>query len=162
EEDKESLFDIVIFGSILKGKEFSDDADICVIFRKKKESIIPEIERIDGAHVNYLMLDEVYEQRLWRTLIKEGFSIAKEKKLQEIFGQKNYGLFTYDIRELKKKSRFSQIMSGYKSESILKRTEGKVLKPGIALIPIENVELFRSFLEVWKAKYTLKYITMEE
>lgn len=50
---------------------------------------------------------------------------------------------------------------GYKSESMLKKVEGKILRPGVILVPIPKVELFRTFLETWEVDYTLKMIYME-
>ncbi|HLC46194.1 MAG TPA: nucleotidyltransferase domain-containing protein [Candidatus Nanoarchaeia archaeon] len=162
EAHKGSVFDIIIFGSLVKGKEDVSDQDVCVIFLKKEDKALDKVGAIPGVHSGYLMLEELYSQPLWKTLLREGYSVKSGKALAEIFGERRYGLYTYDLRGMKRKSRFSQILKGYRSESILARVNGILLKPGVVLVPIERVELFRSFLEVWKAKYSLKYISMQE
>lgn len=160
-KNKDIIFDIVLFGSITKGKEYTEDIDVCIILKKKEINQIKNLKLNENIHINYLTLEELYTQPLWKTIIREGYSIVKKKKVSEIFNLNSFGLFTYTLTKLKNKSRFSQILKGYKSESILKKTKGQILKPGVILIPIEHVEHFRTFLEVWKVDYTLKYIYLE-
>lgn len=158
---KKEIFDIIIFGSITKGKEreFVKDIDICIIFKGlKQQKILDELNKLKNLHINYLYLDELYIQTLWKTLIREGISIIHNKRISELFNLEPYGLYTYELKSLKNKSRFSQVLKGYKAESILKKVNGIILKPGVILIPIQNIEFFRTFLETWNVKYTLKYI----
>lgn len=163
-QNKDKIFDIVLFGSVVKGKEFIGDIDIAVIFKDKIDTAILSSVREMSAkiHVDYLLLVELYTQSLWKTLIREGFSAVYNKKLSDVFGFKNYGLYTYDLTNLgSRKSRFSQVLKGYKAESMLKKVKGTILRPGVILVPIEKVELFRTFLETWKVKYRLKYTYIE-
>lgn len=163
-KNKDNVFDIVLFGSFVKSKEAVGDIDIAVIFKEKLDKeVLSSIKEIDSIiHVDYLMLTELYSQPLWRTLIREGFSIVNNKKIMDSFGLKSYGIYTYDLTNLgNKKSRFSQILKGYKSESVIEKVNGVILKPGVILVPIEKIELFRTFLETWKVKYRLKYVYME-
>lgn len=150
----------MIFGSAVKGKEFVGDIDVALVFTSNIDmELVSSVEKLNELlHVAYLKLDEIYSQPLWITLIREGFSISKNKFIREIMGLESSGLFTYDIRHIKNKSRFSQVLKGYKTESVLKQAHGEILKPGVALIPIEYVEYFRTFLKTWNAKYTLKHI----
>lgn len=159
-KNKEKLFDIVLFGSVVKGKEFIGDVDIAVIFKDEIDrGILKAVESIrEDIHIAYLKLDELYSQGLWVTLIREGYSLSKNKFLKDLMNLKSFGLFTYNLKNVKNKSRFSQVLRGYKSESILKKVGGEVLKPGVVIVPMDNVEYFRTFLQTWKAKYTLKYV----
>lgn len=159
-KNKDKIFDIVIFGSAVKGKEFVSDIDIAVIFKVRDDSVLSKIRAL-GVHVDYVLLDELYSESLWRTLIREGISVVYGKKISSAFGLQSYGLFTYNLTKIKRKARFSQVLMGYKSESMLKKVEGKILKPGVILVPISEVELFRSFLERWEVDYTLKIVYME-
>lgn len=162
-KNKNKIFDIVLFGSVVKAKEFVSDIDIAIIFKTyKDESILNKIKLLGkNIHVDYTLVNELYNERLWRTLIREGVSIVYNKKLSEIFGLKCFGLFTYNLTKIKRKSRFSQVLMGYKSESILKKVDGKILRPGVILVPIDKVEFLRTFFETWEADYTLKMIYME-
>lgn len=159
-KNKDKIFDIVLFGSIVKGKEkeFRKDIDVCIIFKKKDKEILKELNKLENIHINYLYLAELYSQSLWKTLIREGISIVYNKKISDIFDLDSYGLYTYDLKGLKNKSRFSQVLKGYKAEPVLEKVKGNILRPGVILVPIKNVEYFRTFLESWNVKYTLKYI----
>ena len=159
-KNKDKIFDIVLFGSVVKGKEFVSDIDIAVIFKIKDDSVLSKIRTLN-VHVDYVMLDELYSESLWKTLIREGVSVVYSKNVSSVFGLSSYGLFTYNITKIKRKSRFSQVLMGYKSESILKKVEGKILRPGVILVPISKLELFRTFLETWQVDYTLKTVYME-
>ena len=161
--NKGQIFDIILFGSAVKAKEFVSDIDIAVVFRTEKdESVLNKIRSLDKLiHVDHILLSELYSESLWRTIIREGISVVSNKKIADVFGLKCFGIFTYNLTKVKRKSRFSQVLMGYKSESILKKTDGKILKPGVILIPMEKVELFRAFLETWNVDYTLKIIFME-
>ncbi len=165
-KNKEKIFDIVLFGSIVKGKSFSEDIDICVIFKNKEDmTILKEISSINTEiklHVTRLSLNELYTEKLWLTILREGFSIIHNKTIIEILNLEAYGLYTYNLTNIKNKSRFSQILKGYKSTSMIEKVNGKLLKPGVILVPIKKVEEFRSFLENWKVKYTLNYIFLEK
>ena len=163
-ENKEDIFDIIIFGSFVKGKEIPEDIDIAVIFKEKiNTKIIKSIEKInEKIHLDYLFLTEFYSQPLWKTLIREGYSITQNKQLSSVLGLESHALVTYTLTNLgKRKSRFSQILAGYKSESVIKKTEGKLLKPGVILIPIKHIEYFRTFLETWNVSYRVKYVYVE-
>ena len=159
-KNKDKVFDIVIFGSAVKAKEFVSDIDVAVVFKIKDDSILTGIRSL-GVHVDYVLLDELYKESLWNTLIKEGVSVVYRKKVSSAFGLDSYGLFTYSLTKVKRKARFSQVLMGYKSESMLRKVSGKVLKPGVILVPISKIELFRTFLEIWEVDYTLKVIFME-
>ena len=161
-KNKEKIFDIILFGSAVKGKEFFKDIDIAVVFKIKDDNILNEINKIDSkVHADYVLLEELYKESLWKTLVREGISVVYDKKVSSIFGLSSSGLFTYNLTKLKRKARFSQVLKGYKSESVIKKVSGKVLKPGVILVPIDKVELFRTFLETWKVDYTLKIIYVD-
>ena len=159
-KNKEKVFDIILFGSAVKGKEFVSDIDVAVIFKVRDDSVLNEIRSLN-VHVDYVLLDELYKESLWKTLIREGVSVVHGKNVSSIFGLSCYGLFTYNLTKIKRKARFSQVLMGYKSESILKKVEGNILRPGVILVPISKIELFRTFLETWEVDYTLKNIYME-
>lgn len=162
-KNKEKVFDIVLFGSILKEKDNVSDIDVAVVFKDKVDNdILKKIRSLNKfIHVDYLRLTELYSEDLWKTLIREGFSIVYKNKLSSVFNLKSYGLFTYDLRNVKRKSRFSQVLMGYKAESVLKKTNGEILRPGVILVPIDNVEYFRDFLNRWEVRYRLKYVFVE-
>ncbi len=165
-KNKDVLFDIVVIGSAEKGKESLKDVDVALIFkaRERVEETNKLARQIDrSVHVSHIFLDELYTQPLWHSVLREGYSVSSEKKLLDLLGMAAFGLFTYSLKGMKPniRSRFSQVLSGYKSEPVLKQTEAVVLTPGAVLVPITKVEKFRSFLEYWKASYTLKYVWVE-
>lgn len=161
-KNKEIIFDIILFGSEVKGKEFASDIDIVIIFRTKDDSVLAKVRSLRAnIHVDYVLLDELYKESLWKTIIREGVSVVYNRNVSSIFGLSAYGLFTYNLTKIEKKSRFSQVLMGYKSESMLKKVNGEILRAGVILVPISKVELFRTFLERWNVDYSLKFIYKE-
>jgi len=159
-KNRQKIFDIVLFGSVTREKQNISDVDIAVIFIDSvDDKLLYDINKSqEHIHINYLKLTELYSESLWKIIIREGESIVHKKSLDELFGLQSYGLFSYDLTGMKRKSRFSQVLRGYKSESILKKVDGTIIKPGVLLVPTQHTEYFREFLNTWNAKYKLKFI----
>ena len=160
---KKIIFDIVLFGSSMRGKYKPEDTDIAIIFREKISN--DKIHSITGSlknyHAEYLFLDELYSEPLWQTLLSEGFSISKKKFLHEIFGMKSWFLFTYDLSSFPKteKSKFSHAIFGRKIETgLLKELGGKPLGRGSLIVPVQNADKMREILDRWKVNYNVKKI----
>jgi predicted nucleotidyltransferase len=159
-ENRESVFDIVLFGSFIKEKFRPEDIDLCIIFTRKIGQ--DEIRRISGSfkgcHVEHLFLNEIYKEPLWSTLIHEGYSLTENRFLHEILGFKSYMLFTYSLKRLPpvRKSMFSHALFGReRTGGILKEVKGKTLGRGCIIVPVENSERAREFLETWKIDYSV-------
>ena len=164
-ENYKEIFDMVIYGSFVKGKMNFNDIDIMLIFIEtnlekrleiagKFKEIIKEIKNADIKTMN---LKELFEAGFLarQGLLIEGISLVKSKSLAEIMGFKGYSLFTYNLKNLNhnEKTKFTYILIGRNSEGIVKSLKGKQLGRGAVKIPIENSHTFFEFLEKWKIDY---------
>jgi predicted nucleotidyltransferase len=175
EKDK-SIFDIIIYGSNVKGKIEARDIDILIIFKEKpleerveitqkfKEEISRKIGKIDIKTIN---LSELFEANFLarQSILTEGYSLIDRLPLSEKIGFLSYSLFTYKLKNLnhndKTKFTYSLIGRG-KNQGILKKLNAKPLGKGVFLLPIQNSSFFDDFLKIWKIDYNKRNILMSE
>ncbi|MCK4521109.1 MAG: nucleotidyltransferase domain-containing protein [Nanoarchaeota archaeon] len=169
-EKNESIVDIIIYGSFVKGKTNVNDVDIMLLFldkplrerseitQKLKNILKKEIKNIDVKSMNLLELfDEHFFAR--QNLLIEGHSILNKKPFAELLGFKGYALFTYNLKNLshKQKVMFNYALSGRTTKGLLKESKGNSLGKGVAKIPIKNSINFEEFLQKWKINYKVEY-----
>lgn len=147
----ETLTDIVIFGSSVKGG-VANDLDLALILKsevdlnetKKKIRILIKKE-VDIQVVN---MDSIYDP-IWLTLIKEGFSIKKGKYLFELYKIKPQVLYKYSLKKLTNVQKV-QFTRGVKN---LIGTKGKLLTRSVVLVPIEIKGDMDDLLKNWGVFY---------
>lgn len=172
EKKDKSIFDIIIYGSSVKGKSFALDTDIAVIFlegslRERLDKIQEIKNKLKSANDNIdikqiLITDLFSSDFLARAgILLEGVSIFRDKKLCEIMGFKAKTLFWYELKGLNhtQKVKFNYILAGRNSmEGILKDFEGERIANGAVKIPIEKSIGFEEILINNKVSYKKKDI----
>ena len=169
-ENKE-IWDIVIYGSFVKGKTDFNDIDIMVIFQNVslnnrleisqnlKHILKKEIKDMDIKTMNFEdFFDESFFAR--QGILIEGLSLIKNKPLAELIGFKGSSIFSYNLKNLNhnKKTQFTYALSGRKSVGVLKLSKGISLGRGAVKIPIKNSLEFESFLQKWNIEYKKRNI----
>ena len=158
---KKVVWDIVIFGSIVKDKQKPNDIDVAVVFSENDLKLVERISAEIGSvsekiHYNWIFLDEIGENPLWMTLMLEGFSVKTGKKMSELFGCKTGVIFSYSLVNLENKSKFSHALTGRNGNSgKLDEVGGEMLAKGAVFVPAEKSDSFRDFLNYWKADYKM-------
>lgn len=160
EKNKGLIFDIVFFGSAVKGKTKPRDIDIAIIFNQKvqQQKLNGIISQFKDKHAEYIFLDELYKEPLWATVLQEGYSLVRSEFIHKLIGFESSFLFVYDLENLDKvsKSRFCHALFGFGSnKGILREAGGKQLGRGSISVPTSNSEQLRSFLETWKVNYSV-------
>lgn len=163
---KKELDDIFIFGSALKGKKEINDIDLCFIFNKFNDQIIKSSLNIFkkediNVHITKTSFPSILDDPIWNTLIHEGYSIKKEKKVAEVLGFNSYLLFQYNLNNLDriKKQSFSHALYGSGGRvNFLKRLNGSKIGKNAVAIPLNTSEGMRAFLETWNVLYEVKRI----
>jgi len=158
--NKDHVFDIVLFGSSVKGKNRPRDIDIAIIISSKipQDRINSILSLFKGMHAEYVFLSELYKETLWPTILQEGYSLIHSDFVHKILGFDSSVLYVYDLANLDKvsKSRFAHALLGRKKgDGLLSEFGGKPLGRGCVSVPIENSEKIRSFLETWKINYSV-------
>jgi len=157
-ENKNIINDILLFGSVLKGREKPNDIDIMIFYKNKKNldldyELRKKLEK--AANKNVQITSVLYEDFLnpnfiARTAFFESYSLIYKKKTAESFGFKTIALFKYSLKKLSKSERMIFYYALYgrdkKSKGILKTTNSIKFSPEIILTPIGNSEEIKCFL----------------
>ena len=164
---KNDIFDIILYGSAVKGKEIARDIDILIIFdnnkslkertdtsQQFKESISTELK----LDIKTLNIGELFENNfLARSAIFiEGYSLIYGEPFPKRLGFRGYSIFTYNLKNLdhNKKTRFTYSLIGRKKEKgILKKIGAITLGKGAFKIHIESSKIVEDFLKIWGVEY---------
>lgn len=162
---RKDILDIILFGSIVKGKTEPNDIDICIIFKEKidKELILNLNNKFEKVHFSILTAKNFFinPHALIRTLLFEGISLITNKKLSEIYGMKSYSLFSYNIKNLpnSKKVRLLYLLKGRRNENgVVKDFDGEFVGTNAFIIPVEKDKEMLEILEMWEVKFERKQI----
>ncbi|MBT3408931.1 hypothetical protein HN415_09730 [Candidatus Woesearchaeota archaeon] len=137
------IIDIIIFGSYVKGNNRSKDIDIIILSEKYDKEIKEQIKQIvEKADIQFLSIKD-YDKFIWLSMIKEGFSVKRNKYLFNIYNIKPVKLFKYSLKELtvSKKVMFDRAIKNF--EKIQK------LSNRVVLVPINQSSEFEEFLRNW-------------
>jgi predicted nucleotidyltransferase len=172
-EKEERIFDIIIYGSLAKGKEEARDVDILAIFLEgtlrerldRIQEIKQKIKKITDKEIDIkqIMLRELFSAEfLARTaILTEGISAFNNKKFCETLGLKSYTLFWYDLKGLShtQKVKFNYILSGRNTlQGIIKEFSGERIASGAIKIPTQHTLEFEEILKNNKVNYKKKEI----
>lgn len=164
------IWDIILYGSLARGKEKINDIDIVIVLKSNeklsykidlaqavKEALIIEDEKIE-LDMKCIDIDDLTNpNNLARQgIITEGFSLVRDVPLSDMFGFRSYGLFTYTLqgKTATEKRIFSYILSGrYGSNGIIKNLGIKIIGKGTIAVPIRHYEEIVDFLEGQKIKF---------
>ena len=153
---KPQILDIILFGSLARGKDEPRDIDLLVIYtgkefegynlRKKLESINKNIELI------FKRYDDVFNPEFFarEAILSEGYSLKKKKFISESLGYDNFILFIYSLKNFNKSKRMQFYYSLYgrgKQLGMLEKSKSHKFSDKIILCPVENSETIKSFLE---------------
>ncbi len=169
-KDHPEVFDVVLYGSAVLGKEQPNDLDLMILTRerlsplklrdmilelKRKLSPIVPREKLD---IRAASLEELFDPNNLASLgiVVEGYSLTKEKPLAELMNGKAYTLFRFTLEGLERKDRvrFQYSLKGRDMKSgLLKELGGEQWGAWIVVIPVQHTYRFREFLELWNVKY---------
>lgn len=157
-KDKD-IFDIILFGSFAKGSILAKDIDIAVITNSKikienKRFHTAIIKPIDFFHKPPLIIN---------TLLREGYSIKKNKPFSEIYGFSQKALFSYNLLNLKPSNKVKVVnaLHGTKGKSgLVKSNKGEWIANQVFIVPVSNEKIFEKFFINLKINYRKNYILM--
>ena len=146
-----NLIDIIIFGSLVKGG-FPKDIDIALVVKEKIDliNLKKKIRNTIDKNLDIQIIDiwSLYSP-LWLTIIKEGFSIRKNKYLFEIYKIKPKILYKYSLKKLNNVQKV-QFERGIKN---IIKDKGAFLTRSVILIPITFKNEIEEFLKRWDIYY---------
>lgn len=162
---KKEIDDIILFGSVLKGKKAVRDIDVAIVFNETSSKLWVGLNKMsDRYHFTKTRFSDLLEDPLlWQTLLHEGYSLKHKKKLSGIVGMKAFFLFEYGMDRLSKVERQSLNHALYGSggrDSFLKGINGEKFGQKKVIVPDEESEEMRGFFETWNIAYTVKRVWM--
>lgn len=168
---KNKVIDVVIFGSVMRGKDEPRDIDLCIIIKDQKEKESLNLVNSLGIltdkikfefHINILEVSAfVKGNSLVKTLLNEGYSIKHKEILATVLGYKNRSLFIYTLKHFNasKRVRFHYLLRGrYEVRGILKEIRGEFLGTGSILVPVEQEDTLKNIFEMWDVNYKIKRV----
>ena len=164
EKYKEDITDIILFGSIMRGKEKPQDIDILIIFNK---NINKDIEYGYRKHVSKKyknisvisktqknICDSSFAAR--EAILFEGYSLIKKEFVASRYGFISLGKFLYHTKSLSntKKTRFYYALNGRgASQGIINLLNAIKLSDNIINVPLDKIETAKGFFEYWNIEY---------
>jgi len=160
---KNKIIDILLFGSIVKSKFKISDIDIAIILKNVKEiEILNLMKNIslyyknEKIHLNLLLVENILNNPLFKTLLEEGVSLIDNKPLHVKLGYNSGSIFSLNLTKLSKSKKvlFSYALHDKKDKKgILHRFNGKEIGRAVFFIPIDFIDEFKEFLEIWNVDY---------
>src|SRR3989338_5825552 len=135
-----NISDIIIFGSVVKSKIDPGDIDVAVLVWKKDPKIKSIIlGLLPAADVQLLSIEDI-GNRIFLSVIKEGYSIRRNSYIHDIYRIKPVKMYKYSLKQLNPSQKV-MFERGIKTIEGLKR-----LSNSVVLVPIEFTGRFESFL----------------
>src|SRR3989344_858236 len=160
--------DILVFGSLMRGKEKPNDIDILVIFKNKIDKEMEyNLGKILRKYYPSISLISKYREDIRKSsfnaresVLFEGFSLLSGKNLAQEYGFNSFGMFKYDFSQWDKlqKTKFYYGLNGRRGEGISQKLDCIRLSDKVILVPLNKTEKFREFLESWNLES--KYIPL--
>lgn len=151
------ILDIIVFGSIIKGKIIPGDIDIAMITHGEISIDIP------GTHVTVLKPEDFFVNppSIIHTLLREGYSLKKKKFLSQVYKFLNKVLFVYKLTDLKSttKVKVVNVLKGKnKEKGLVVENSGEWLANQVFTVPVGNEHIFEKFFLNFKVKFRKSYI----
>jgi len=162
------IFDILLYGSIIRGDEKANDIDIVMIFKKKtdlnkklsiaaalKDQLVFLDSEIDVKSIDISDLtDPAFIAR--EAILAEGFSLFDKEFLHRRFGFKAHSLFIYRLDRLTKsqKKMFYYALKGRRGQKGLLEGRGKQVGDCIIRIKLEYTSEFEVLLSSHNIEYS--------
>ncbi|NPA47389.1 MAG: nucleotidyltransferase domain-containing protein [Thermococci archaeon] len=169
-EEHEEVFDVILYGSTVLGKEKPNDLDLMILTRKKlpalqlRDMILELKKKVstmsieEELDVRAMSLEELFDPNNLAGLgvIIEGYSLTRGKAIAELMNGKAYALFRFTLEGLQRKDRvrFQYALKGRNMKSgLLKDLNGEQWGAWVIVVPIQHTYRFKEFLERWNIKY---------
>lgn len=166
---KNNILDVIIFGSVMRGKFIPGDIDVCIIINDDdEEKSIDLVGSLGGLldssslkfQINILTSSALIKgNTLAKTLLIEGYSIAKDRKFSSNFGLESKSLFIYNLKNFtpSKRVQLHYLLKGrYGSKGILKEVNGKLFGNGSIIVSIEKEDVLKEIFDKWKISYRVE------
>ena len=178
---KNNVWDVVVYGSYVRGKYNPNDIDIAIILNepssaKNKLLLSQELRKMlpgkkYAFDVKTVDLNDLLNNGFLgrEAILAEGLSILKKVSLAERFGFTAFALIEYSLKKLTKAKQkmFYYALSGRKrGTGFLSKHGGKIISKGVLKVPTKHLEEMKSLMEInnvsYKITFSLEYRTLHQ
>ncbi|MFH1175087.1 MAG: hypothetical protein V1725_08220 [archaeon] len=150
--------DIILYGSVRKGKGAPADTDILLLFDGRidkdveyafrKAVVVPNL-----AVVSKTSMDDTFPAR--EGILFEGYSLVYRQAICSRYGFSPFGFFLYDTGQLSNtmRTRFYYALNGRSREGVAKRLRMMKLSANVLAVPLPHLEEAKAFLVAWKLPF---------
>jgi len=164
QKKNKGILDILLFGSVVRGKKRAVDIDILLIFKNQEDTdLVYKLTKIFEKHkfnpeVTSITYQEMFDVNFLprESILSEGYSLITNKKLSESFGFETFTMFIYSQKGFSqtKRMKFHYALNGRnKNSGTLERINGVKLTDTAVLVPLEKSEEFKDFLNFWQVSF---------
>ncbi|MBU2633953.1 MAG: nucleotidyltransferase domain-containing protein [Nanoarchaeota archaeon] len=156
------ILDVVVFGSAIKGKEKPNDLDILILYKDKVDTELNYIIKNTIKDFKVQIISKTYKELFKEDFLAreaflgEGYSLVNNKLISKGLGYESLVLFKYNLKGFPNSRRMLFYYALYgrnKSKGILNKLNSIKFSDTVFLVPIENKEKFKEFLDYWKIQY---------
>lgn len=158
-----TVHDVIVFGSLMRGKESPSDIDILILFqfkedrelaynlRKSMEKNYPKVEVIPKTFES--LMSSTFQAR--ETVLWEGYSCRTGQPFAEGFGFFPQVLFKFHFKKISASRRiqfFYSLKGRGGSPGMINRLGLSKFSDGVLACPVRYVEEVRQYLNSWDAQ----------
>lgn len=156
----DEIEDILLFGSVMKGKDKPSDIDLMIIFKDKiNKKLEYEIRnKLSNIEINSIIKKELFfDSFIAREgLFLEGYSFKQKNQLSSALGFISVAFFKYDLSKIKGSNRtrfYYALMGRGKKEGILPSLDAKRFSENVIVCNYSNLEKLKDFFNNWNIEY---------
>ncbi len=163
-EYNSEIVDIIVFGSLMRGKDKPNDIDLIILFKNKKNLDISyqlkkEIEKKTEIPIN---VESKLYSNLFQTsfqareaLLAEGYSLLNKTGIANGLGYENLVMFIYNLKGKNKseRMRFYYSLHGRGMDGMLKILKANKITDTVIMCPVATKEEMKEYLENWKIEF---------
>ena len=157
--------DIILFGSFVKGKAIPKDIDVVIVSNENFSDLTKLKSNFSNFHISILSFEDFFRPTsLINTLLREGYSLKKNKSFSEIYGFRNRCLFKYELINLNPSEKVTTVnfLRGKgKEKGLVLEKEGEWISNQVFLCPVKFESLFEKFFLNKKIKFKKFYCLID-
>lgn len=167
-KDNKEVWDVVLYGSVVRGKEKPNDIDIAIILNKEvdlesKLSISFRLrEALKGAfksvNIEAVSFSDLMDPSLLsrQAIVAEGYSLKARRFLHEMFGFETRTIFMYSLEGFtasRKKMIYYALKGRRGEDGLIRRCNAEQIGNTIIRCPLGYSEIFREFFDYNSIKF---------
>jgi predicted nucleotidyltransferase len=171
---KNDLFDIILYGSAVKGAYKARDLDIVIIFRfgslRSRLAVVQDVKKkmksFGTVDCKGILWEELFDKANFARvgILLEGISLIDGKAFSQKIGFVGSVLFVYNLRDKShaQKVNFNYVLAGRNGKGMIEQLLGRHVAPGVVEIPVQYSLEFEDVLKLHRINYHAKRVLVEK